>query len=50
LWMTCVMDLREWTNAFLLGTRFAGEAHAHGIRPPHGDRSGRVNIGACCGA
>jgi hypothetical protein len=25
-----VMDLQKWTNAFLLGTRFATEVRAHG--------------------
>jgi len=42
------MDLPGWTYAFLVGTRFAREAHAHGLRRPPGDRSGSVNIGACC--
>ncbi len=40
------MDLLKRANAFLLGTRFAREAHAHGRRRPHGGRSASVNIGA----
>jgi hypothetical protein len=44
--MTFVMDLPEWTNAFLLGTRFAREALALGPRLPHGGRSGGINIDA----
>jgi hypothetical protein len=40
------MDLLEWTNAFLLGTRFAQEVRALGLRLPHGGRSGGINIDA----
>ena len=43
--MTCVTDLLKQANAFLLGTRFAREAHAHGLRLPHCGRSASVNIG-----